>query len=221
MKSFSLQPIWGFITGSLFIVQTTLSELLLNNASGVQFEVRDSDAVGYDDSLGAALVSPKELIEMNGERREFVLTSLGCRQSYSGKWCKGYMSIRCRCVGDDDVRYFQSLKAMHRSNHKMQKVGLITEGSDGAKDSGQNLVSGLVIKNKKVIIEDTSREKKMVYRVRPRPNKPHTSFREWMTHEEINNTVYEKSSHWIEGGTGNLGGEYIAMFVIEYAIFLI
>ena len=97
---------------------------------------------------------------------------------------------------------------MHKKHETSPKIGLLTEGDNSIKGSGRNFVSGLVVKNKKVIVDDILSEKETVYRVRPRPIKSHAMFREWMTKEQIEAVAYEKSSHWIEGGAGNLGGEF-------------
>jgi hypothetical protein len=68
-------PIWTLRKGSLFIWTVDAVELF-SSEDGLIFEVKDYDAVGENESLGAFTVSPKTLYKWNGERRQFALKPL-------------------------------------------------------------------------------------------------------------------------------------------------
>ena len=71
--SSTLHPVWTLSTGSMFLIQTTLTDFFAL-ASRIEFVVKDYDTVGANDTLGSVLVKKKDLLEGNGERVEHVLT---------------------------------------------------------------------------------------------------------------------------------------------------
>ena len=74
-------PIWTLRTKSLFIWKVDALELF-QSEDGLIFEVKDYDAVGENESLGAFNVSPKTLYNWNGERRKFMLKPLIGKKDY-------------------------------------------------------------------------------------------------------------------------------------------
>lgn len=190
----------------------------MKNQSGVFFEIKDRDAGKEDDSLGAISLSPYEILQMNGERKEYSLSSLGCTQEYSRESIKkgGTFVIRCRRIENDEIQCFEMIKKLYNTRQTLPKIGLMTEGPDRCHTTGQNLVSGIVYKNKRIVEGDSSSDKKILYRVRPEPRHPnrHPSYQKWMTKDQIESVVYEESSQWIEGGSGSLGGTVIKINAI-------
>lgn len=201
------------ITGSLFVINTTVSDLFLNNTGGIIFEVRDSDALSQDDSLGAAILSPKELFNMNGERTEINLTSVGCRQAHSAKWARGTIALRCRRATMEDETHLQNVLRQYKSRECTEKIGLITEGTKNRQDTGHNVVSGIIRRNSRHAETEVDGEvfKEKYYRVRPRPalGRDSSQYTEWMTSNQIESLVTKDSCHWIEAGSGRLGEIYL------------
>ena len=68
----TLNPVWTLSTGSLFLIQTTLSDFFAN-AKDIEFVVKDYDRVGDNDILGRVLVPKKDLLQADGCRVEHVL----------------------------------------------------------------------------------------------------------------------------------------------------
>lgn len=74
-------PIWTLRSKSLFIWKIDALELF-QSEDGLIFEVKDYDAVGENESMGAFSVSPQTLYKWNGERRKFELKPLLGKRDY-------------------------------------------------------------------------------------------------------------------------------------------
>ena len=244
------RPNWGLRTGALFVLSGTLEELFIKHPSGLVFEVRDFDTYSDDDSLGAVVVPMHDLFFSGRRRLEYQLKSSGCRDYGVAKWVKGTLSLRARLGTQEDVDYLGDLIRRDEEEETLETVGIVTEVPSKTSAKGQNLVSGFVFRNKKILkhkyYNDFDNEKRstVLYRVRPVPEDDGTSLsREkikyyedatrinrssplslnsddsdnienevmigWMTHDEIEEEVQKESLHWIEAGSGTLGGKLI------------
>ena len=74
-------PIWTLRSKSLFVWTIDAMELF-QSEDGLIFEVKDYDAVGENESMGAFSVSPKTLYHWNGERKKFSLKPLLGKHDY-------------------------------------------------------------------------------------------------------------------------------------------
>jgi hypothetical protein len=74
-------PIWTLRSKSLFIWKIDALELF-QSEDGLIFEVKDYDAVGENESMGAFSVSPQTLYKWNGERKTFLLKPLLGKKDY-------------------------------------------------------------------------------------------------------------------------------------------
>lgn len=70
--AFSVNPIWTLQSGSLFILSVT-PEVFFGSALGLCFTVKDYDIGTKNDVLGKVFVSQDDLLNGNGERKEFEL----------------------------------------------------------------------------------------------------------------------------------------------------
>lgn len=82
-------PIWTLRSKSLFIWKIDAMELF-QSEDGLIFEVKDYDAVGENESMGAFSVSPKALYNWNGERKKFSLKPLLGKHDYG--------QVRLSCI---------------------------------------------------------------------------------------------------------------------------
>lgn len=70
--SCSVNPIWTIETASLFILDVT-PEAFFGSAQGLVFIIRDYDTIGANDTLGKVDVAQEDLLNGDGERKEFKL----------------------------------------------------------------------------------------------------------------------------------------------------
>jgi hypothetical protein len=66
----TLNPVWALSTGSLFLIETNLSDFF-DIASHIEFIIKDYDTVGENDILGSTLVSKTDILAGDGERNEY------------------------------------------------------------------------------------------------------------------------------------------------------
>ncbi len=68
----TLNPVWTLSTGSLFLIQTTLTDFFAG-AHVIEFVVKDYDRVGDNETLGRVMVPKKDLLQGDGCRVDYVL----------------------------------------------------------------------------------------------------------------------------------------------------
>jgi hypothetical protein len=69
----TLNPVWTLSTGSLFLIQTTLTSFF-ESANYMEFIVKDYDSLGDHEVLGTVMVSKKEMLNGTGDRNEYELS---------------------------------------------------------------------------------------------------------------------------------------------------
>jgi len=68
----TLNPVWTISTGSLFLIQTNLTDFF-EKAMRMEFIVKDYDTVGSNEILGSVLVNKNEMFSGDGERIDYEL----------------------------------------------------------------------------------------------------------------------------------------------------
>ena len=72
LSTVRINPIWTVDTGSLFLLSVT-PEAFFATATGLNFFVKDYDAMGKNDVLGRVAVGQEELLHGKGERKVYAL----------------------------------------------------------------------------------------------------------------------------------------------------
>jgi hypothetical protein len=89
----TLNPVWTLATGSLCLLQTTLTSFF-ENSSYMEFFVKDYDSIGEHEILGTVMVPKKTILEGEGEREEFELSQFAGKNNVLASRNKK-VSIRC------------------------------------------------------------------------------------------------------------------------------
>lgn len=181
-----VNPIWTIKTKSVFIFTLYTDEYF--NADLV-FEVKDMKEIYL--KLGQVYLSPKELIEANGERVEKKLTNMG-------KDPQGYIAIRCKRASQSDVDFFRTPQKQRRAIKKNQILSIKPRSS----------------KQSPLMQFDASKliDGQRHYFVRPMD--PTGEFT-LLTNEQINETCELPSRYWTEAGSGTLGELYVEVLKID------
>lgn len=104
-------PIWTLRKGSLFIWTVDALELF-QCEEGLIFEVKDYDAIGYNESLGAFKIDARTLYKWKGERREFALKPLVGEKDFK----QGKVALRVRRATDHDIEFLAEYNKEKKSN---------------------------------------------------------------------------------------------------------
>ena len=199
-KSKTLNPIWTLKTGSLFILNVDSRRFFIEE--GVKFVVKDFDKLGTDDVLGICKVDPKVFYKADGERMEFNLIppredNAGSRDGGKAS-TGGTLVIRCRRATQYDLKFMADFS-------KHQKKDAKGVASYNAPEADTSVFKTLTTKVKK---RDSNGD--ILYKTRPfpDPNRPpdHT---EWMTNDDLQETVLKPSHQWVDIGEGSLGKVYL------------
>ena len=180
-------PIWSIETQSVFLLETTMKDLLMTK-DGIMFEVRDRDLVGKGNSFGHAWLTPTQIYKSYGERIELPLKSTSKSQ--------GYIAIRCRRATDNDLSVIFRLKTNQLPGNIDHHLQL---------KSKSNSLSYIMRQDSHTSKTDGIKR----YRCKPEPNYDDPLDTEWLTHEQITNYSKQPSIHWIDAGSGSLGRIYL------------
>ena len=96
-------PIWTLRKGALFIWKVNALELF-QSEDGLLFEVKDYDAIGTNESLGAFNVNARTLYKWDGERREFALKPLLGQRDFH----QGTIALRARRATAHDIEFLEN-----------------------------------------------------------------------------------------------------------------
>lgn len=177
-------PIWTLRKGSLFIWKVGALKLF-ESQQGLVFEVKDHDAIGEDESLGAFNVRARTLYKWpDDERRVFALKPLPEGMDFK----QGQIAIRVRRATEYDVEFMETYARKGKSlctHPKMQGAATI----------------------KDVLKKNSRKEKggKKEFRVRPGPDPHRTGATTWLTKDQLEAECMKESHRWVDIGSGNLG----------------
>ncbi|KAL7496488.1 hypothetical protein ACHAWT_004732, partial [Skeletonema menzelii] len=181
-------PIWTLRKKSLFIWKVDALELF-NSSSGLVFEVKDYDAVGEDESLGAFNVRAHTLYKWpDDQRKVFALKPLSGETDFK----QGKIAIRVRRATEYDMEFmetFNSKQASVRIHPKMKGAAVMKE-----------------------VLTKSSRKEKdgtKAYRVRPEPDPQRREATTWLTKDQLEAECMKESRGWVDIGSGNLGKIYV------------
>eukprot|EP00804_Cyclotella_cryptica_P003215 CCRYP_010465-RB/>CCRYP_010465-RB protein AED:0.11 eAED:0.11 QI:193/1/1/1/0.61/0.57/14/6319/1145 len=188
-------PVWTLRSKSLFIWKVNALELF-QSEDGLIFEVKDYDAVGENESMGAFSVSPQALYRWNGERKIFPLKPLLGKHDYG----KGSVALRVRRATQHDIEFMENFA---RNTKKKGDQYYFSNLKGGA-----GTLKSLTTVYKKKEREGPDKDK-FKYLVRPSPDPKRKEYTTWLTRERIEEESLKDSYNWIDVGSGNLGKIYV------------
>jgi len=206
----SLNPVWTLLTGSLFLIQTTLNDFFLD-ANRIEFIVKDY-TVGDNDTLGSVLVNKNDLLAGEGERINYELTT----KQHTGKnrvaaigHKKSYLTLRCKTATKDEIEFMHTFEAKKSRgyafglNSSRCLTGVFTEDSYLPPQY-----------HRSPLLKKYQRKAKggvaIQYRIKPFPDPflPEQDTK-WLTKSEIERKAMEPSKQWIEAGSGSVGKFFV------------
>ncbi|KAL3914379.1 MAG: hypothetical protein SGILL_006124 [Bacillariaceae sp.] len=209
----TLNPVWTLATGSLCLVQTTLSAFF-ENGSYMEFFVKDYDSVGEHEILGTAMVTKKEILESEGEREELELSQFAGKNNVKSagnkpmklSWAtlfQATLALRFKFASEEDVKFMLEFEGQETG------VGLYFESSYLPLRSHPNPT---IKRNKRPTLD----KKATQYRVKPFPD-PDRPVEEtkWMTERQIEEEALKPSTQWVEAGSGGVGRYYVEIIGMD------
>jgi len=185
-------PIWTLQKGSLFIWEVDAEELFQSD-EGLIFEVKDYDAFGSNESLGAFNINPRTMYKWNGERREFALKPLLGEIDYK----QGKIALRVRRATEHDINFMEKF-------HEKRKSKLISLPDIKV---GNTIKSIMTVHSKK---EKEGPDKgKTKYLIRPGPDPKRKDETAWLKKEKIEEEKMMPSYNWTDIGSGSLGKIFV------------
>ncbi len=182
-------PIWTLRKGSLFIWKVDALELF-NSHQGLVFELKDYDAVGGDESLGAFNVKARTLYKWpDDERKVFALKPLPGETDFK----QGKIAIRIRRATAYDVEFMEAFNSKQKS---LRTTHPKTKGTAAIKE--------VLTKNSRKE-KDGTRE----YRVRPGPDPQRKEATTWLTKDQLEAECMKGTREWIDVGSGTLGKVHV------------
>jgi hypothetical protein len=179
------KPIWTLRKGSLFIWKVDALELFESHP-GLVFEVKDYDAVGEDESLGAFTVNARTLYKWpQNERKVFALKSLPGEKD----WKQGRIALRVRRATEYDIEFMEKYNSKQKTMPSPPKMAEIKD---------------VLTKNSRKQ-KDGTRE----YRVRPGPDPNRVEATTWLTKDKLDEESLKESYEWLDIGSGNLGKIFV------------
>lgn len=207
----TLNPVWTLTSGSLFLIQTNLTDFFAK-ANNIEFVVRDYDRIGDDDVLGTVLVSKKELINGDGERVDYELTTAkltGTKNDFIGQK-KSFLTLRSKKATEEDIAFLQSYQAK-QSTGVMGRLGLSSGPPTGVYIDDSYLPPRNHTNTTNYKRQTKSEEGSVAtkYRVKPFPDPARPEGTKWLTESEIEYESQQPSESWVEAGTGAAGKFYM------------
>ncbi|KAL7547952.1 hypothetical protein ACHAWF_011221 [Thalassiosira exigua] len=189
-------PIWTLRKGALFVWKVDALDLF-QSEEGLVFEVKDYDAIGSDESLGAFGVTPRTLYRWDGERREFALKPLVGERDLG----RGKVSLRVRRATEHDVEFMRKYEeSLARKNNLIALPNVQT-------GAAQKMKTMMAVHSKK---EKEGPDKgKTIYLVRPGPDPKRKEETAWLTSEKIQEESMRQSYEWTDIGSGSLGKIFV------------
>ena len=134
--SSTLEPVWTIKTDSLCILSVTVRNLF-DAQDGLTFLVQDYDKFGGNETLGAVVISPKEIFTGKGDRTEYKLKPVFGQKNYG----KGSLAVRIRRATDYDLEFMEKWSSS-------QKEDLIVKQT--ATKGGKGTIGSIVTRNEKI-----------------------------------------------------------------------
>eukprot|EP00545_Synedropsis_sp_CCMP1620_P013185 CAMPEP_0119011176 /NCGR_PEP_ID=MMETSP1176-20130426/5499_1 /TAXON_ID=265551 /ORGANISM="Synedropsis recta cf, Strain CCMP1620" /LENGTH=1142 /DNA_ID=CAMNT_0006963953 /DNA_START=65 /DNA_END=3493 /DNA_ORIENTATION=+ len=227
----TVNPIWTIDSGAYFLLSATPEEFFASS-SGVTFVVKNHDALGRDDIMGIVVLSQEELLDGNGERKEYPL-DFGDVEVKDGS--TGKLVCRFRKATKRDVEFierlseFQNSKKLHMFGvEKAVPAVLLTSGEAVVNFSRKTLSEEPGVYSAETFVPPrffTSKtlQKKTkkapnisglpngpkLIRVKPQPDPERSKATKWLTLAQIDAESKKRSQNWIEVGTGDLGKLFV------------
>ncbi len=177
-------PIWTLRKGSLFIWKVDAIELF-ESQQGLVFEVKDYDAIGEDESLGAFNVRARTLYKWpDDERKVFALKPLPGETDFK----QGQIAIRVRRATEYDVEFMETYSQKEKSLCTHPKI------------KGAATIKEVLKKNSR-----KDKDGKKEFRVRPGPDLQRMEATSWLTKDQLEAECMKESHGWVDVGSGSLG----------------
>ena len=228
----SLFPIWTVETGSLFVLQMTLSEFFKASSVGLTFDVMNSKSTKRDELLGRISIPQHKVLEFASPstksakntlknrssgrtqqqrqqryvpRRELPMTNLLARFDVEQAVVVPKLNLRFKNATREDLRF---LKVLYKVSRKKKQQGTDALGvfSDYVyvEPKWRTKVNPLTSRRAKKIDGIVCH----LVKPGPDPDRPEDQTL-WMTSSQIQDECFMPSTKWIEAGTGQIGYLYL------------
>ena len=233
----TLNPVWTLSTGSLFLIQTTLTDFFAS-AHVIEFVVKDYDRVGDNDILGRVTVPKKDLLQGDGSRVDYVLKTkkrngnktvcnfivcdiasfLGNTQLNPRKliFCcdailfdlfQSTLTLRSKPATEEEINFLQTFESKKKTG-MLSKLG-ISSRVTGIFAEDCSLPPRLYPSKTFQRTEKPTEGIAVKYRIKPFPDPDRVTETKWMTEHQIQTAWKEPSREWVEAGSGNVGKFYL------------